>query len=44
MFLRKISKQKQEVSLDEPLNVDSEGNELVLFDLFALVLFDLPLD
>jgi len=33
MYLRKISKQKQEVSLDEPLNVDSEGNELVLFDL-----------
>lgn len=33
MYLRKISKQKQLVSLDEPLNVDSEGNELVLFDL-----------
>ena len=33
MYLRKISKQKKEVSLDEPLNVDSEGNELVLFDL-----------
>lgn len=33
MYLRKISKQKNEVSLDEPLNVDSEGNELVLFDL-----------
>lgn len=33
MYLRKISKQKQMVSLDEPLNVDSEGNELVLFDL-----------
>lgn len=33
MYLRKISKQKQNVSLDEPLNVDSEGNELVLFDL-----------
>ena len=33
MYLRKISKQKQVVSLDEPLNVDSEGNELVLFDL-----------
>ena len=31
MYLRKISKQKKEVSLDEPLNVDSEGNELVLF-------------
>ena len=33
MYLRKISKQKNEVSLDEPLNVDNEGNELVLFDL-----------
>ena len=33
MYLRKISKRKQVVSLDEPLNVDSEGNELVLFDL-----------
>ena len=33
MYLRKISKQKKEVSLDEPLNADSEGNELVLFDL-----------
>lgn len=33
MYLRKISKQKQIVSLDEPLNVDSEGNELILFDL-----------
>lgn len=33
MYLRKISKLKQTVSLDEPLNIDSEGNELVLFDL-----------
>ena len=33
MYLRKVSKQKQMVSLDEPLNIDSEGNELVLFDL-----------
>lgn len=33
MYLRKISKQKQIISLDEPLNVDGEGNELVLFDL-----------
>ena len=36
MYLRKISKQKQMVSLDEPLNVDSEGNELVLFDLLPM--------
>ncbi|MBE5736500.1 MAG: sigma-70 family RNA polymerase sigma factor [Clostridiales bacterium] len=33
MYLRKVSRQKQMVSLDEPLNIDSEGNELVLFDL-----------
>ncbi len=32
MFLRKISKQKVEVSLDEPLNVDGDGNELLLSD------------
>lgn len=32
MYLRKISKQKQVVSLDEPLSSDSDGNELVLFD------------
>lgn len=35
MYLRKISKQKREVSFDEPLNVDSEGNELNLTDLVA---------
>ena len=33
MYLRKVSKQKQMISLDEPLNVDCEGNELILFDL-----------
>jgi RNA polymerase sporulation-specific sigma factor len=33
MYLRKISKQKQVVSLDEPINADGDGNELVLFDL-----------
>lgn len=32
MYLRKISKQKQVVSLDEPLSTDGEGNELILFD------------
>lgn len=37
MYLRKISKQKQVVSLDEPLSSDSEGNELVLFDLLPSV-------
>ena len=35
MYLRKISKHKREVSFDEPLNVDSEGNELNLTDLVA---------
>ena len=33
MYLRKMSRQKQMVSLDEPLNIDSEGNELMLSDL-----------
>ena len=33
MYLRKVTKQKNMVSLDEPLNIDSEGNELILFDL-----------
>ena len=33
MYLRKISKQKSTISLDEPLNIDGEGNELVLNDL-----------
>ena len=32
MYLRKIVKRKCEVSLDEPINVDSEGNELLLSD------------
>lgn len=32
MFLRKVSKQKVEVSLDEALNIDGDGNELLLAD------------
>lgn len=32
MYLRKVSKQKKEVSLDEPINTDSEGNELCIAD------------
>ena len=32
MFLRKVSKQKVEISLDEPLNIDGDGNELLLSD------------
>lgn len=35
MFLRKISKQKLEVSLDETLNIDSDGNQLVLADVLG---------
>lgn len=33
MHLRKVSKQKYEVSLDEPLNYDKDGNELLLADI-----------
>ncbi|HBG00395.1 MAG TPA: RNA polymerase sporulation sigma factor SigE, partial [Firmicutes bacterium] len=32
MYLRRTSKLKAEVSFDEPLNVDWDGNELVLAD------------
>ncbi|MBQ7452835.1 MAG: sigma-70 family RNA polymerase sigma factor [Clostridia bacterium] len=32
MFLRKSVRQKREVSLEDPLNTDSEGNELTLSD------------
>lgn len=35
MFLRKVSKQKAEISLDEPLNIDGDGNELLLSDVIA---------
>lgn len=35
MFLRKISKMKNELSLDETLNVDADGNELVLADIIC---------
>ena len=35
MFLRKNSKTKSEVSIDEPLNVDWEGNELLLSDILG---------
>ena len=30
MYLRRINKTKMEVSLDEPLNKDADGNELLL--------------
>ena len=35
MFLRKSSQQKNEVSIDEPLNVDWDGNELLLSDVLG---------
>ena len=35
MFLRRTSRQKLEVSLDEPLNTDWDGNELLLSDLLG---------
>ena len=35
MFLRKTSVRKNEVSLDEPLHVDWDGNELLLSDVLA---------
>ena len=35
MHLRKISGRKQEISFDEPLNTDSDGNELVLSDILG---------
>lgn len=36
MFLRKSVKTKNEISLEEPLNIDSEGNELVLADVISM--------
>ena len=35
MYLRKISSQKMEISLDEPLNTDWDGNELMLADVLG---------
>ena len=35
MHLRKTSKQKLEISIDEPLNVDYDGNELLLADILS---------
>lgn len=35
MYLRKTHKMRQEVSLDEILNVDSEGNEMMLADILG---------
>ena len=35
MYIRKISGQKAEVSLDEPINTDWDGNELLLSDVLG---------
>ena len=35
MFLRKSSQYKHEISIDEPLNVDWDGNELLLSDVLG---------
>ena len=37
MYLRRNSKIKMEVSIDEPLNVDWDGNELLLSDILGTV-------
>ena len=35
MHIRKISNQKTEISLDEPINMDYDGNELLLSDILG---------
>ncbi len=35
MFLRKASSQRKEISIDEPLSVDWDGNELLLSDILG---------
>ncbi len=35
MFIRKASNQKKEISIDEPLSVDFDGNELLLSDILG---------
>lgn len=35
MFLRKSSSQRHEISIDEPLNIDWDGNELLLSDVLG---------
>ena len=35
MFMRKAQPQKHEISIDEPLNVDWDGNELLLSDILG---------
>jgi RNA polymerase sporulation-specific sigma factor len=35
MYIRKLSARKGEVSLDEPINLDSDGNEMRLSDILG---------
>ena len=35
MHIRKIANQKTEISLDEPINMDYDGNELLLSDILG---------
>jgi len=35
MYLRKNSQKRSEISIDEPLNVDWDGNELLLSDILG---------
>ncbi len=35
MYLRKASNRRQDASIDEPLNVDNDGNELLLSDILG---------
>jgi len=35
MYIRKIANQKTEISLDEPINTDYDGNELLLSDILG---------
>ena len=35
MYIRKIANQKNEISLDEPINMDYDGNELLLSDILG---------
>ena len=35
MYIRKIANQKTEISLDEPINLDCDGNELLLSDILG---------
>ena len=35
MYLRRNSKTRLEISIDEPLNVDWDGNELLLSDILG---------